>query len=101
MVEDLWWRDEEAEYIRNRADRYPNATNIEPAWTVEAASDPHRIVRDPDPKSRTGAIRLIGFSPTADFVITVIITPSLHAGASAWKTSGNDLQSYWERKETP
>jgi hypothetical protein len=56
MAGDLWWRDEDADYIRRRSDRYPGATNIDPDWTLEAASDPRRIVHDPDPKSRTGAV---------------------------------------------
>ncbi|MGQ0776665.1 MAG: hypothetical protein ACT4NY_19930 [Pseudonocardiales bacterium] len=94
VVDDLWWRDVDAEYIRRRADRYPGATNIEPEWTLEAAADPRRIVRDPDPKSRSGAIRIIGYSPSAGFVVTVIATGVTHAGATAWKTSGTDLRDY-------
>lgn len=58
---ELWWRPEDADYIRRRSDRYPGAIDIEPEWTTEAAADPQRIVRDPDPKSRVGAIRVIGF----------------------------------------
>jgi len=81
-------------YIRHRADRYPGATNIEPEWTLEPAADPRRIVCDPDPRSRTGAIRIIGFSPSAGFVITVIATRTARAGATAWKSSGADLREY-------
>jgi hypothetical protein len=40
-----------------------------PAWTIEAAADPRRIVLDPDPKSRSGAVRIVGYSPDAGFVI--------------------------------
>lgn len=94
VVNDLWWRDEDAEYIRHRNDRYPGATNIEPDWTWEAAADPRRIVHDPDPKSRTAAIRLIGYSPSAGFVVTVIATAGSHAGVTAWKSSGADLRDY-------
>jgi hypothetical protein len=94
VVDDLWWRDADADYIRRRADRYPGATNIEPEWTLDAAADPWRIVRDPDPKSRSGAIRIIGYSPTAGFVITVIATGGAHAGVTAWKSSGTDLRDY-------
>jgi len=94
VLDDLWWRDEDAEYIRRRSDRYPGATNIEPAWTVEAAADPRGIVRDPDPKSRTGAVRIIGFSRSAGFVVTVIATGGAHAGVTAWKSSGADLRDY-------
>jgi len=94
VMDDLWWRPEDAEYIRRRSERYPGATDIEPDWTLEAASDPRRIVLDPDPKSRTGAVRLIGFSPSAGFVITVIATGGSHAGVTAWKSSGADLREY-------
>lgn len=83
-MDDLWWRPE----------RYPGATNFEPDRTLEAASDPWAIVLDPDPKSRTGAVRLIGFSPSAGFVITVIATGGSHAGVTAWKSSGADLREY-------
>lgn len=97
-VSGLWWCDEDAEYIRRRSDRYPGATNIVPAWTQEAATDPRRIVREPDPKSRTGAVGIIGYSPTAGFVLTVIATGRTHAGVTAWKSSGADLRDY-ERQE--
>lgn len=100
MVEDLWWRSEDADYIRQRAIRYPGATGIEPEWTLEAATDPRKIVCDPDPRSRSAAVRIIGFSPSAGFVITVIATPSDHVGVTAWKTSGSDLHAY-EGQEWP
>jgi hypothetical protein len=96
IADGLWWDDEDADYIRRRTDRYPGAINIEPEWTLEAAADPRRIVRDPDPKSQTGAIRLIGYSPTAGFALTVIIDPIDKAGITAWKTRGADLRSYLE-----
>jgi hypothetical protein len=98
VVDDLWWRDEDADYIRRRGERYPGASGIEPEWTLESASDPRRIVRDPDPRSRRRAIRIIGYSPSAGFVITVIATPSDHAGVTAWKTSGADLRAYEARR---
>lgn len=92
----LWWDEEDAEYIRRRSDRYPGAANIEPEWTLEAAADPRAIVRDPDPKSRTAAIRLIGYSPGAGFVLTVIADSTDWAGITAWKARGADLRSYLE-----
>ncbi len=91
---DLWWRDEDADYIRRRSDRYPGAMTIEPEWTLEAAADSRRIVHDPVSKSRTGAVRIIGFSPSAGFVVTVIATGGRHAGVTAWKGSGADLRDY-------
>ena len=81
VADGLWWREQDAEYIRRRSVRYPGAIGIELEWTVEAAADPRRIVRDPDPKSRSSAIRVIGYSPSPGFVITVIATRSDHAAS--------------------
>jgi hypothetical protein len=94
VVDDLWWRMDDADYIRHRSDRYPGAIDIEVEWTLEAAADPRRIVHDRDPKSRSGAARIIGYSPSAGFVVTVIATGGAHAGVTAWKSSGADLRDY-------
>ena len=59
------------------------AVGIEAGWTMEAAADPHRIVRDPDPVSRSGAARIIGFSSGAGFVLTVIVDSADGAGITA------------------
>lgn len=85
--------------ITSGSDRYPGATDIEPTWTLEAAADPHRVVRDPDAKSRVGYIRIIGYSPSAGFVLTVIVDPEDNSGVTAWKTRGADLRDYLEGKE--
>lgn len=66
---------------------------------MEASADPFRIERDPDPKSRVGYTRLIGYSTTAGFVLTVIIDPEDSSGVTAWKTGGVDLREYLARKE--
>ena len=71
----LWWDEEDADHIRTRSVRYPEADDLEPSWTLEAADDPDRIVRDPDPRSRAGFVRIIGRSLTAGFVLTVIVGP--------------------------
>ncbi|HEX4702866.1 MAG TPA: hypothetical protein VH352_12110 [Pseudonocardiaceae bacterium] len=99
MTIGLWWDDESAGYISKRSVRYPGATDIELDWTLEAAADPHRITRDPDPRSQWGDIRVIGRSPSAGFVITVIVDHVDHSGINAWKTSGADLRAYQERAE--
>ena len=83
MIDDLWWPEEETHHIQNRDKRYPGATNVQPEWTFEAASDPHVIVRNPDPKSQMGAIRMIGYSHTAGFVLTIIVDSVDHAGLTA------------------
>jgi len=54
------------------------------------------VVRDPDPKSQVGAVRLIGYSASAGFVPTVIIDRVDQAGITAWKTRGADLREYLE-----
>jgi hypothetical protein len=64
---------------------------------LEAAADPWRITRDPDPKSHWGDIRVIGHSRSAGFVITVIIDSVDHSGINAWKTNGADLRAYQEK----
>jgi len=56
----LWWDGADAAHIRNRSVRYPGATDIEPGWTVQAAADPHRVVRDPDPRSQVATPRSSG-----------------------------------------
>jgi len=66
---------------------------------VEVADDPHRVVRDPDPRSRAGYVRIIGMSPAAGFVLTVIVDPEDWSGVTAWKTRGADLHAYLDGKE--
>ena len=75
-------------YIHRRSDRYTGATDLEVDWTLEAAADPRCVVHGPDSKSRSGAVRIIGYSPSAGFVITIIATGTTHAGVTAWKSSG-------------
>lgn len=96
---ELWWDDDDAAHIRGRSDRYPGADNIEPDWTLEAAVDPHRVVRGPDPRSRVGYTRIIGYSPSAGFVLTVIVDPEDWSGVTSWQTRGADLREYLEDKE--
>lgn len=99
MVGELWWDEQDAEHIRTRSVRYPGADDVEPGWTLEAAGDLHRIVRDPDPRSRVGYVRIIGLSPGAGFVLTVIVDPEDWSGVTAWKTRGADLREYLDGKE--
>lgn len=95
----LWWDDEDAAHISSRSVRYPGAIDIEPDWTLEAFDDPHHVLRTPDPKSRVGYTRIIGYSPSAGFVLTVIIDPEDGSGVTAWKARGADLRDYLEGRE--
>ena len=44
--------------------------------------------------------RLIGYSPAAKFVLTVIIDPEDFSGVTAWKTRGTDLRHYLQGRGT-
>lgn len=104
MAFELWWDEQDIAHIRHRSTRYPGATDIEPSETREAAADPDRIVREPDPKSHRNCIRLIGYSPSAGAVLTVIARPSDYGGVTAWLTTGADLRTYRQRsarRQTP
>ena len=100
VTNELWWDDEDAAHIRSRSERYPGSVGIEPEWTLEAAGDVHRVVRDPDPRSRAAYVRIIGYSPRAGFVLTVIVDPDDWSGVTAWKTRGADLREYLEDRES-
>lgn len=97
VADSLWWDSEDAEHIRTRSARYPGAVDLEPAWTLETAADPDC---EPDPKSRAGYTRLIGHSPSARAVLTVIIDSDDGSGVTAWITRGADLRHYLDSKES-
>ena len=63
----------------------------------EALADPNQVVIDPDYNSKNGeGIRIIGFSTSANAVITVIayIKGGAWTGASAWKSNSRDNRYY-------
>lgn len=95
------WTAVDAEYIRTRSSRYPGAIDIEPAWADEAVADPGSLIADPDPHSRTGGLRITGYSPEAGFVLTVVAVRLGDElwGINAWKTSGGDRRAYREALE--
>lgn len=99
MTEWVEWDEESAHHIRTRSTRYPDAINIEPAWTDEVIHDFDCLVEDPDPHSiRTSSVRFTGWSVTARMVLTVVarrdrLTDTLY-GRSAWKASGAALRRY-------
>ena len=99
VADSLWWDEEDAEHIRTRSTRYPGAIDLEPEWTLEAAADPDCLVHEPDTRSRAGHTRLIGRSPSARAVLTVIVDPYDGSGVTAWITRGADLRHYLDSKE--
>lgn len=94
----LRWTHGRAQHIATRSHRYPDAIGIDVAWTSEAAADPAALVQDPDPRSATGAVRIVGYSPAAGFVITVIAArlDGELWGVTAWKTTGAERRDYQE-----
>lgn len=63
----------------------------------EALGDPDRVVIDPDYNSRSGqSVRIIGFSTTADELITVIVVvdDGVEYGANGWASNTKDRRIY-------
>lgn len=87
------------DYIGSRSSRYADAMDIESDWTREVMADIDMVALEPDPKSRMGASRFIGHSPSAGRVLVVIayrdLDGELH-GVNAWPATGADLQIYQE-----
>lgn len=95
----LSWDDASAAYIRARGERYVGGSGIEPEWAQQVLDDVDLVSFEPDPKSRMGASRFIGFSADAQRVLVVIAfrdaDGDLH-GINAWPATGADLRFYRE-----
>lgn len=75
------------DYIGSRSSRYVDALDMHPDWTQEVLADVDMVALEPDPKSRMGASRFIGHSPSAGRVLVVIAYRDLDAelhGVNAW-----------------
>lgn len=72
------------EHHLRRSERHLGDTDIEPLWADEAFADPDGVVFSPDPASKSGASdKMIGYSPSAGMVITVIYLRDGHRGLTA------------------
>jgi hypothetical protein len=94
------WTNARAAHIATRSSRYPDAVDIDAEWANEAAADPAARISDPDPRSATNAVRIVGYSPAAGFVLTVIalrVDDDLW-GVTAWKTTGAERRIYQEAR---
>lgn len=70
---------------------------ITPEVANQALGDPDRVVIDPDYNSTSGqSVRIIGFSVTADDIITVIVVVDDGAefGANGWVSNSKDRSIY-------
>ena len=67
---------------------------IAPAIADEALEDPNRVVIDPDYNSES--VRILGFSVTADDVITVIVLEhdGTEYGVNGWTANEKDRRLY-------
>jgi hypothetical protein len=96
---EIFWANEDAQYIRTRSGRYPGALDIEPDWTREVLADMNVVELSPYPGSRVGASGFVGYSSSAERVLVVIayrdLDGDLH-GLNAWPASGRDLAAYQE-----
>jgi hypothetical protein len=56
------------------------------------------VITNPDPRSRTAAVRIVGYSPAPGFVITMIALgiEGQWWGVAAWKTTGAERRNYQE-----
>lgn len=62
-------------------------------------NDPERAVLEPDPASHSGiSVRIIGWSQTANAVLTVIVLnhEGREYGVNAWRSNSTDLHRYRE-----
>jgi hypothetical protein len=67
-----------------RSVRYPGARDVDPYAAVEAAVDPDGLVtRDSSSRTRE-AILVVGYAPTADDVLVVVLLPDNHPPARLW-----------------
>lgn len=90
MGEEIDWR-HRGDYIAKHG--------VSPPLADEALDDPNRLVIDPDPASRSGrTIRVVGWSPTLQQIVTVIILPDgdVTWGVNAWPSSTTDQRRYGE-----
>lgn len=72
---------------------------ITPAIANEALEDPNRLVIDPDYNSTSGrSVRIIGFSPMAGDIITVIVMADkgIEYGVNGWVSNATDRRLYQE-----
>jgi uncharacterized DUF497 family protein len=63
----------------------------------EALEDPEMLVIDPDPRSLTGdSVRIIGYSSTAQDVLTVVVVvhDGQAYGATAWRANKHERRLY-------
>ena len=99
-IDSVDWR-QRAEHIRRRPLRpaRPEEPGIEPEWATEAVMDRNRLVGDSGSASGL-SIQVVGRSPAAGRVLTVILVPKRRPpagewwGATAWAAGERQRRAY-------
>ncbi len=76
---------------------------VTPDEADEALADPDRVVINPDPASKSGrGVRIIGYSITAQAVLTVIVLDEEGTtyGVNVWKANPKDQRRYEYTEES-
>jgi hypothetical protein len=84
-----------------RSARYLGARDVDPDVAIEAALDPDALVaRDSSSRTRE-AILVVGYTPTADDVLVVVLLPDDHPPTglwhvvTAWPADRRRRTAYW------
>jgi hypothetical protein len=99
-IDSVDWR-LRAEHIRRRSHRSGRLgeLDVEPEWATEAAMDRSRLVGDSGSASGL-SIQVVGHSPSAGRVVTVILVPRHRPpagewwGATAWTAGERQRRAY-------
>jgi hypothetical protein len=78
---------------------YIGKRNLTPTMANQALADPNRLVINPDPASNSGrSVRIIGYSITAQALLTVIVLEDRGTthGVNAWRANDRDQRNYRE-----
>ncbi len=102
VFEDLDWSEVGEHDPARRSERKGRAErNVATEWATEACQDPRRWVRSAGSASRL-TVRVTGHSPSAGFIVTVIVAPKDHPpqgrwwGATAWAAKPAEARAYEE-----
>lgn len=83
----------------HRGDYITAKHRVTPEQADEALADPDAVVFEPDYNSTSGeSIRTIGYSPSAQSILSVITVEDEDTvfGANAWKSNRRDRRYYTE-----
>jgi uncharacterized DUF497 family protein len=93
-VREVVWDAEHSEHMRSKHGVLVSEAN-------QVLVDPDRVVRAPDPASRSGqSARVIGWCNTRNVLLTLIVVEfeGTWYGASGWLSGPKDIKRYEEEK---